>query len=441
MAPTTAPTVVRECYLMCTDIGNNNNKFYHLEIIDTGGQLELVKTFGRVGDAGQKVVEAFGTDRASADYEFDKVHRQKTRGSGSRSQYTEMQIVGKSDGASVVRTLGGGVIQARDAVRQGVRAPTTWSAAAQDFYNRLLHDATCLVETGMQVSRVTSDGLDTPLGKVGETQVRQAQALLTDILDAITRHDAAALLKHNSKFYTLIPTPVGRSADALKAAMLTTREAVADKDQLLDTALSLIAAQQPGAATHGTTAPHLTLGDCDAADTTMLNELLRAERCRCHANERLTFKRAFRVTRPNDIAKFRTDLYTKLDEARPLFHGTRRGTGAGILSRGFLPTNAARASGGHYSGSAYGDGIYFASNAGKSLGYTGAAVGERLMFVTFVAMGTRYTHKGRAPGAFGSFRRPAGYDSVHAIGGNDLAHDEMIVPTPDQALIAYVVEV
>lgn len=434
------PKDARVSKLMCADVGGNNNKFYSLFLQESSkGQWRVLINYGRVGQAGRFEVRGHGASRADAEEVFEDLHREKTRPSkkSGTARYREVQIVDPTPGTAVaLRPKAGGIVQAQDAWRSGARAPASWSADPQRFYNALLHEAQCLVETGMGASSVSSAGLQTPLGIVGESDIREAQKVLEEIARLVPLADTASqtkLVQANSMFYKIIPTPIGGTRVKLKDMMITTSRQVADKQQLLDSALGLIAAQQPATGLTGGSYPFL-LEDVDADEGRLLTEMLRAQQCKCHDNRRLSWAAAFRVTRPADVARFRKDL---AQNDLLLFHGTRRTTAAGILSRGLLPTRAATAAGGSYSGSAFGDGVYFAKNSGKSLGYTGASDGKRILFVALVAMGRTQVHNGRSSG---SFRRGIGFDSVHAVGGNDLAHDEMIVPSADQACLAYVLE-
>lgn len=443
------PKTLKVAKLIAVDVRGNNNKQYSLELqVDgSGQQFRCLCNYGRVGASGRFEVRGHSYDKQDAEDAFDRVHHEKTR----KGRYREVNIVADATGTALatVTPQAGGMVRGADAFRSGARAPVAWAKSAQDFYNEMLREAQCLVETGMQASGVTTAGLSTPLGVVGEPDIREALDVLAQmpaVIDAIEKASKKRgkpkldqftddLEKLNAKLFRRIPTPVGGTRVKLRDVMIKTPAQVADKEQLLQSALGLIAAQQPQSAS----APYpVTLEEVTADEGRMLNELLRKERCRCHDNAKLSWTRAFRVTRPADVAQFRKDLWKGGNVADLLFHGTRRATAAGILSRGLLPTRAATAAGGSYSGSAYGDGVYWASNAGKSLGYTGALAGSRVLFAGFAALGKTYVHQGRAD--YG-FHRPQGYDSVHAVGGNDLLHDEFIVPSADRCAIAYVMSV
>lgn len=432
------PSAIKQTKLMCADVGGNHNKYYVLTLEKSSdGTFRCLINYGRVGAKGRFEVRAVTTQQAEAEWEFDEMFRAKTRG----GKYTEVVLVSGTPGTALVSHKSGAMVTGKDAFRSGARAPGTWSARPQAFYNEMLREAQCMVETGMQVTAVSSLGLQTPLGIVADVGIQQALDILgkmPPLIATLAKSRAKKALEElehlNSQFFRIIPTPVGGTRVKLRDNLIDDPAKVADKEQLLQSALGLIAAQAPGAST---AAYPVLLEDVSLNEAQMLRGLLRAEKCRCHPEiPKLDYAQAFRVTRPADVAKYRKDL-THDGAGVLLFHGTRRTTAAGILSRGLLPTRAATAAGGHYSGSAYGDGVYFANNAGKSLGYTGASVGDRVMFVAFVAQGKIQTHNGRSSGGF---NRKGGFDSIHAVGGNDLAHDEMIVPTTQQTCLAYVLE-
>lgn len=462
--------IVREVKLSCTDVDGNNNKFYLMRLEKAAdGQWRFWKNYGRMGAAGRIEVEGQSTSRAVAEAAFDKLYHDKTRQKKSgKAEYTEVKTVdakgtdmvaASSSMIGLSRRTGfnpahaapygkGGVIQGKQAVALGLKAPTAWHPSAQKFYNDLLHETTCLVETGMQSTGIQVNasgtvGLKTPLGLIGKVEIEAAKTILDDIAHAIIDKDSAAIKRLNNRFFRIIPMPIGGTHVKLADNLIDTLPKVQDKNALLDAAIDEIdqhaLAQQQAGQPKTTVVQQfpLLLEVVTTAEKTELNKLLNAVKCSCyHHQSKLTATEAFRVTRPSEIAKFRKDL----KPIKTLFHGTRRETAAGILSRGFLPTKAAAASGGSYSGSNYGDGVYFADNAHKSTGYTGyAGTGKRTMFVALVAMGNAQVHGGRA--GYSGVTRGHKFDSIWAKQDGGLIHDEMIVPTPEQTAIAYIITV
>jgi hypothetical protein len=443
-----SPVVIEQTHGVCAEVGENANKFYRAYLEQSGSKFRCRTHYGRVGYAG-KEEQRGGPDRFSAEEAYRAVVEEKFEPSG---KYSPIQILAHDGQAPVAKADHNGtalVVAAGKAVTtvggvqkggRGVQPPPTWSPAARTFYAKLLNEATVLVETGMQATSLSAAGFMTPLGLVGDSVLADGQAVLVDLADAIRRGDRSRIDRLNSQFFRRIPTEAGMK---LSAALIDTSAKVAAKDSLLDSARGLIAAQA-GSMSGQTSASEypVLLEDATDAEVAEVVKLIRSETCRCHGDEirRVKPRQVFRVTRAKERVAFR-DVAKRLGAhtVQTLFHGTRRTSAAGCLSRGLLPTEAALASGGTQAGAAFGSGVYGASNFGKASGYTGGApVGSRVMFVTLFAMGKAHEHTGRA---WGGFQRKAGYDSVWAKGGLDLIHDECIVPRAEQAAIAFVMEI
>lgn len=450
------PTVLKVQHGICFDVKANANKFYRTYLEESSnGQYRCRTHYGRVGYEGQIEVRAQGTSKYEAEDAYECQLREKYE---PRGKYRIVPVVEEKASAPVAtRDLGGRsvAVVATNGVKmigsggtqrggRGVRAPSAWVRSAQDFYNALLNEATVLVETGMQATSLSAAGFMTPLGLIDDDELAKAQGILKDFRAELAsrRSNQYRIETLNNDFYRIIPTAMGMK---VSSSLITSLSDVDREENVIDTARGLIAAQAGVAAGSDTKANEypVLLEEVSPEEIAELTALLRKETCSCHGSEIRTLgpKRAFRVTREKEKAAFvKRAKELGLNTVQTLFHGTRRTSAAGILSRGLLPSSAAASSGGSVSGAAFGEGIYFASNAGKSLGYTGGAgKGKRIMFVAMVAMGKPHVHTGWNHGR--SSVRTSTTHSVWAKSGSGLAHDEMIVPRPDQTALGYVMEV
>ena len=127
-----------------------------------------------------------------------------------------------------------------------------------------------------------------------------------------------------------------------------------------------------------------------------------------------------------------------------LFHGSRCANWFNILQTGLL----IRPSGAGYNGSMWDDGIYFANDADKSMGYTdgGRWVGGSS---SYTYLGLFQAHLGNQLHAHqhnsDSYKiskrvKAEGYDSVYAHKGASLRKDELIIYDASQCTIKYLVE-
>jgi len=67
-----------DCMLNQTNIGQNNNKFYRIQVLQSGGSYSLWTHWGRVGERGQFSNKPMGGNSASAVSAFEKQFKSKT---------------------------------------------------------------------------------------------------------------------------------------------------------------------------------------------------------------------------------------------------------------------------------------------------------------------------------------------------------------------------
>ena len=148
-----------------------------------------------------------------------------------------------------------------------------------------------------------------------------------------------------------------------------------------------------------------------------------------------------------DIDKHKQKYYNYLESNnkditkghRHLIHGTRCSSVIPIIEQGMK----IRPSGNyHFSGKAYGPGIYFSEVTSKSLGYTGYD-NDKVLLIYKVFVGNPYVYKGWYRG--NSFEltydqlKQRGYDSTFVEAGNGLLNSEIIVYREEQCYLEYIV--
>jgi len=156
--------------------------------------------------------------------------------------------------------------------------------------------------------------------------------------------------------------------------------------------------------------------------------------------------RIFRVVNKKTEAAFRGGKRTRL-----LYHGTRNANWLSVLQKGLR----IRPSGIQTTGSMFGEAIYFANRARKSLGYTslkgshwasGAeTVGYLAVFEVDTGREWNLLKKERYAGWMGGIDAARvgreGFDTVFAKAGADLRNDEHVVYDPARCTIRYLIEV
>lgn len=158
-------------------------------------------------------------------------------------------------------------------------------------------------------------------------------------------------------------------------------------------------------------------------------------------------KKVFKVVNKTTGAKY--DKHANGSANEQLFwHGSRNQNWFNIIQTGLL----IRPSGAIHTGSMFGDGIYFANKAAKSIGYsslrgsywTGGSENRGYLALFKVNVGKQkhiYRHSSDCYSLNHSKLQREGFDSVYAHGGADLRNDEFIVYLPEKCTIAYLVEI
>tara|TARA_R110000850_G_scaffold116989_3_gene233165 strand:- start:80747 stop:82048 length:1302 start_codon:yes stop_codon:yes gene_type:complete len=159
-------------------------------------------------------------------------------------------------------------------------------------------------------------------------------------------------------------------------------------------------------------------------------------------------RKIYKCVNKKTQATFDKHFGKKRFKDRKLFwHGSRNENWFNIVQTGLM----IRPSGAVHTGSMFGDGIYFANKAQKSLGYssargsywTGGGSNKGFLALYDVYHGKQKditNHTSSCYSLSKSVMDREGYDSVFAHGGADLRNDEFIIYDGKQCTIAYLIE-
>ncbi len=160
-------------------------------------------------------------------------------------------------------------------------------------------------------------------------------------------------------------------------------------------------------------------------------------------------KKVYKVRNLKTQARFDVHMGKVENKKRRLYwHGSRNENWFNILQTGLL----IRPSGAVHTGSMFGDGIYFADKAQKSIGYTSlrgsywARGGESKAFLALfdVHLGKQKEilhHTSSCRSLSKKVLQKEGFDSVFAKGGADLRNNEYIVYDPAQCTVSHLIEI
>lgn len=185
----------------------------------------------------------------------------------------------------------------------------------------------------------------------------------------------------------------------------------------------------------------LEVVECDSKEVDMIKKMMGP-----NSNQ---FRKAFKLINSKTQSKFSNCVSKAKNKATEMFwHGSRNENWFNIIQTGLL----IRPAGAIHSGSMFGDGIYGANKAQKSIGYTSSrgsywANGNSskaylALFDFHIGNQKHITHHTNDCYSLNKSKMEReGFDSLYAHGGADLRNDEFIVYDSNQVTIKYIIEI
>lgn len=457
--------IVDEAMLVMVSANNNNNKFYHVTLSDTG---TVTKRYGRVGVEGVSRTESTGR------HGFDKVIREKTN-----KGYKQTQIV--SESSATVKNDNLSSIAKKALVGSGGS-----NSILEELVDTLVrlnnHD---ILETSGGLIKVNSDGLmTTPLGLINQNSINAARAILRSL--ETTPVSGSRFVPQLEEYLSLIPQKVG-SKRGWYETFFNEENTFASQHEFLKQLSESLALREErkkaaaeAEASSGSTddeiakkyenlfALKVSLLE-DEKEFAKINKLFEAGKSRHHhASSQLKLKRVYVL---NDDASLEAYEETKkrLGNVATLWHGTRANNVLSILRKKLFVPNIS-GSGIQIQGRMFGTGIYQAGGlrgelkdygkrvggstpirggSTKSLNYSVGGVwdgGARdynqcFMFLTESVLGKEFRPNARY--GFGNDRvqHSGKYDSIYAKSEETgLMNDEIIIWNTNQISMRYLCE-
>jgi len=399
-----------------TNIGNNNNKFYKLQVIDEGGRYVLHTRWGRVGEPGQTQQQS-SPNAAGAVKMFEQKFKDKSAQKWPERDVDFVPPTGKYTLLVMDHDAKPGAAAAAASAPADHAAPTlpcTLDPASQELVSLITNKNTfnaAMVALQVDVQRM-------PLGALSQTTIDQGNKVLEDLEKELNKPKPsdAQLQALSSRYYTVIPTAVGRQAPPVFRSLAMVQE----KYDLLAVLSDIALAQTMQATTKAKTpkkvaaVPHpLDLAyeslkcelDLLSQNTTEYKAIAQFVNDTSHGAK---LANVWRVERAGDKG---VHFFDNITNRKLLWHGTNAAVVAAILGSGLriMP----------HSGGRVGRGIYLASEQRKSAGYVRSAkspmTGKNLgvMFLVEAALGNEH-HINRDDSSL--TRPPKGFDSVVAQG-------------------------
>lgn len=425
------PPVPLQCMLNQTNLGQNNNKFYVIQLLerdgDNGGSCLLFTRWGRIGAPGQTAMDTFSSTQAGM-YGFDAKFKQKTGHPWS------LRTLPKKDGKYQYMDIDFGAevdttpVAAPGSADSTVPLPDSKLPYQLQNLMKLISNKTFMMET---MKELEIDVNKMPLGKISKKQIKEAFGYLKAIESELAKPycDQQAILHQASMFYTLIPHNYGMKVppninnhDILKKKM-TLLETLGE----IEIATTLLNKEQGGNGPkkHPMDAAYEDM-KCDLQPLSHSSEVfqrvatyVRETHAKTHNQYTLSVAEVFEVVRAGEADRYQA--YKDLHNKQMLWHGSRLPNFLGIMSQGLRIAPKEAPSTGYM----YGKGVYFADCASKSANYCHASSSQNtgLLLLCEVALGTTKDFK------------KAHYTDQPMPGSNSTRGLGRAHPDPNQAVI------
>jgi len=454
---------IYSCTLNQTNISNNNNKFYIMQVIKNGSSFYVFIRYGRIGEVGTISNKSFPSQDDAVRF-FEKQFNTKTGNSWTnRANFIKKE--GKYFLTEIERVD-------EDSESESVSEEIDDNIKIDPRIIKLLELITNQTYMKNTLTQLEIDTEKMPLGKISQTQIDKGYEILNQINNNFS--DPNMLTKLSSDFYTYIPISTGRR----KPPIIDSIDLVGKNLNLLNELSQIVYGSK-------TVTHHSKKNNNDALMKTysdlgttfyplektdemyqILVDYLNNSKAPTH-HFKFTIDEIFELERPKEKDAY--DAYSKnIDNKTLLFHGTRVSNLIGILKNGLVVDPSKLGINVSIAGKMFGMGLYFANSCSKSINYCGYDYSDNIacLFVSEVALGktlnkvhsdSRLTAK-NIPNGFHSTwglgqstitqydhyddgtRIPSGKITKNSSGKYDLLYDEFIVYHEEQVNLRYVIK-
>lgn len=408
-----------DCTLNQTNIKNNNNKFYIIQLIEKSGMYYVFIRYGRVGERGKASDASYGNSAASAIGFFEKQFKSKTGNSWSAAtsgnftpqkgkywlcemDYDDVDGLKDSD-TDAKKTDGGSGGSGNNATQPDSadekEVACTLDKRVQDFLS-LVSDVKTMKSTMISLD---IDTKKLPLGKLSQKQIDKGYSILSNLKKALKQKPRTQAIKDeisdlSSEYYTVIPYVCGRTAppvietdemidkytDTLDELSNITVAAKIVKDTSTKKAKSEI---HPLDGVYNQLKTKIKPLDPQSAEWKVIQDYVHNTHAPTHSNYTVELLDIFEIEREGERDVYENS-FGKLDNKMLLWHGTRLTNYCSILQKGLL-LRPDVIPGTYITGKMFGYGIYGANSFSKSFNYTGATKNDNIacLFLGEFALG------------------------------------------------------
>ena len=379
-----------------TNIGANNNKFYIIQLVQSGNKYYTWTRWGRVGEVGQSAMLGSGS-RDEAEKQFTKKFKSKTNNawedranfSPKSGKYTLIEVERSAEASKNADEI---EEKLRSIDKDAAKLQTKVQYAKSKLHSSIEKLVNLIFDDKMFRGAMASFDIDVkkmPLGQITKSQVQKGYAVLENLEQAITKRRSTKITDLSSQFYTLIPHAFGRNVPPPINTMDLVRKKIDMLNVLNDIEIALGMQKSttksrtklqpnPADTNYKKLKSKLEWVDPSNKEWELVNTYMQNTAATYY---KLKLVDLFRVDRDGEADAFET--HSKIKERKLLWHGTNVAVVAAILGSGLriMP----------HSGGRVGKGIYLASENGKSVYYVGWAGKTGIMFLVEAALGKEHT--------------------------------------------------
>jgi poly [ADP-ribose] polymerase len=453
--------VVKRAVLQKTDIGQNNNKYYNIELHKAGDKYRVYTQYGRTDDLDRNPMSGarearYPSSASEAGREYDGIFKEKT---GKSKGYVEVDLASSKVGSAEAHGKSSGNIDEQTKERITLvedpkpdappsPPPSLLHPEVRQLVKRLYNEATTSLTANVN-AKITAKGIETPLGILTLGQIAKGESTLMEIHKTLQEGEAGddkvrQLQLLSSNFYSQIPSKLGRTKADAQKHVIDDLGKIADKQEVLQLMKDMLQV-------NGEKGNVLISDDVDEKFKAMniQLELLQGEEALKMAqfaekkqvkHRPLKVTNVFKLSRPSEAASYEEAV----GNHQLLFHGSRARNWVGILTRGILLPKIVTSMGVNRTDAGWlGNGIYFGDTSCTAVYYAHPNnEGLRYLAVAQVALGKSLDYHKIT---YGLDRAPEGYDSTHGVRRqtgvtSQFDDDEYVVYRGSQQKLMYLVE-
>lgn len=423
------PNLIKEAKYILSNVQNNNNKFWYIQLFDDNS---TITQNGRVGKSAATHLKNHSSQYDAEQFFRNKCHEKEMKG------YKPLNVIGIKNEMKVSNVSNIQLI-----AKNQIKTNNSTVAKLIEYFTKVnAHNIT--FATGGQITYSNSTGLfSTPLGIVTQDNINKANNILVEIGEKISKRDYSYTLERlTNNYMMLVPQDIGMRRLDIRS-FWDSLDSVQTQKSIVDSLqASLVQASKPSNGedkVHEEKVFDVQLDLID--DEKVINHVIKQfneSKNSVHVSGRFKVKKVYAVKITSEQKAFQ-DKGQKVGNVMELWHGTRVSNVLSILKGGLIipPSSSA-----HCTGRMFGDGLYFSDQSTKSLNYAcgywgGNKDNNPFMFLTDVAMGKSFIPKK----SYGNHYPINGYDSTFAKSGvSGVLNNEMIVYKTYQASLKYLIE-